>query len=79
MARFKEQNVDIIIEKDAFNIFLKDIKAELGISKVFIPEGNRDTYNKIFIKYPEMKDQLSDLDVNIIKDFGELKKALKFK
>tara|TARA_B100001287_G_C22681046_1_gene530382 strand:- start:1836 stop:2858 length:1023 start_codon:yes stop_codon:yes gene_type:complete len=36
MARFKEQNVDIIIEKDAFNIFLKDIKAELGISKVFI-------------------------------------------
>ncbi len=36
MSRFKEQNVDIIIEKDAFSIFLKDLKAELDISKVFI-------------------------------------------
>lgn len=36
MARFKEQNVDIIIEKDAFNIFLKDLKDELEISKVFV-------------------------------------------
>lgn len=36
MARFKEQNVDIIIEKDAFSIFLKDLKVELDISKVFI-------------------------------------------
>ena len=36
MSRFKEQNVDIIIEKEAFSIFLKDLKAELDISKVFI-------------------------------------------
>ena len=36
MARFKEQNVDIIIEKDAFNIFLKDLRDELEISKVFV-------------------------------------------
>ena len=36
MARFTEQDVDIIIEKDSFNIFLKDLKTELNISKVFI-------------------------------------------
>ena len=36
MARFKEQNVDIIIEKDAFNIFLKDLRDELEISRVFV-------------------------------------------
>ena len=36
MARFKEQNVDIIIEKDAFNVFLKDLRDELQMSKVFV-------------------------------------------
>ena len=36
MARFKEQNVDIIIEKDAFNVFLKDLRDELEMSKVFV-------------------------------------------
>ena len=36
MARFKEQNVDIIIEKDAFSIFLKDLRDEFNMSKVFV-------------------------------------------
>jgi len=36
MARFTEQSVDIIIEKDAFSIFLKDLKDELNISKAFV-------------------------------------------
>ena len=36
MARFTEQNVDIIIEKDAFSIFLKDLRDELNVSKAFV-------------------------------------------
>lgn len=50
-----------------------------GVKRVFIPEGNRDLYNKILLQYPEMKKQLKNLEINIIKDFGELKKKLKFK
>ena len=51
MARFKEQNVDIIIEKDSFSIFMKDLKDELNISKAFVIATNsmdQDKVNHVF-------------------------------
>ena len=47
MARFKEQNVDIIIEKDSFSIFMKDLKDELNISKAFVIATNSMDQNKV--------------------------------
>ena len=48
MARFKEQNVDIIIEKDSFSIFMKDLKDELNISKAFVIATNSMDQNKVY-------------------------------
>ena len=51
MARFKEQNVDIIIEKNAFSIFMKDLKDELEISKAFViatSSMDQDKVNHVF-------------------------------
>ena len=51
MARFKEQNVDIIIEKDSFSIFMKDLKDELEISKAFViatSSMDQDKVNHVF-------------------------------
>ena len=47
MARFKEQNEDIIIEKDSFSIFMKDLKDELNISKAFVIATNSMDQNKV--------------------------------
>jgi|TARA_A100001011_G_scaffold157635_2_gene166135 alcohol dehydrogenase class IV len=47
MARFKEQNVDIIIEKDAFSIFLKDLKDELNVKRVLVIASSGVDYDKV--------------------------------
>ena len=58
MARFKEQNVDIIIEKDAFNIFLKDLKDELEISKVFVIATSSLDQDKLCLMMLNLQDVL---------------------